>query len=124
MPVPFWSAAKFGCIERDSFALHPSNRTALTSIAGPPMRTKKSDAAAPITATLSCNQTLAQWSAFTQWHRVDLAVGARPFVIDLWLYDHTRRVRARFVGPWSATRMLFDAFVLHATIEIERESIS
>jgi hypothetical protein len=124
MAAPYWSPAHLGCIERDSFSLHPSNRTALTSVACPPIRSKKADAAGPITATLQTNQTLAQWSAFKQWFRVDLASGARPFYIDLWLWDRTRRVRARFVGPWTSSRSLYDSFVTQGTIEIERESIT
>ena len=124
MPIPFWSPQALGCVERDSFQLHPANRTVLSSISTPPARSKRGDGAAPITAALQVNQTHAQWSAFTQWHKVDLAQGARPFVIDLYLWDHTRRVRARFVGPWRANRSLYDSFKLQATIEIERESIT
>jgi hypothetical protein len=123
MTTPYWSASHLGCIERDSFQLHPGNRTVLSSLTGAPTRSKKSDAAAPITASINVNQSLAQWSAFTQWHRNDLASGARPFYIDLWLWDRTRRVRAKFVGPWQARRSLHDAFMLQFVVEIERESI-
>jgi hypothetical protein len=124
MSAPFWSPSHLGCIERDSFRLHPANRTVLSSLSVPPATSKKGDAAAPITATLQTNQSLAQYSAFVQWHRVDLACGARPFYIDLWLWDKARRVRARCVTPWRASRSLYNSFVTQVTVEIERESIT
>jgi hypothetical protein len=73
---------------------------------------------------MQANQSLAQHTAFTQWHRNDLAGGVRPFYIDLWLWDRTRRVRARFVAPWRASRSMHNAFVTQVTLEIERESIT
>jgi hypothetical protein len=124
MAAPFWSPSHLGCVERESFQLHPNNRTVLSSLANPPRRSKKGDTAGPITASMQVNQTLAQWSAFVQWHRNDLSGGARPFYIDLWLWDRTRRVRARFVGPWRASRSLHNAFATQCTVEIERESIT
>lgn len=120
----YWSTQALGCIERDTFQLHPVNRTTLTQKGGPPVRSKKTDVAAPITASIQTHQTRAQWTAFTQWHRIDLSGGAKPFYIDLWLWNRTRRVRARFVGSWRSQRELFDSFTTQATIEIERESLT
>lgn len=124
MATPYWSAQHLGCIDRDSFQLRPMPRTALTQSVGPPTKAKRADVAAPITAQITAQQTFAQWTAFTQWYRVDLAGGALPFAIDLWLWDRVRRVRARFVNPWRVKRDSWNALQLSATIEIERESIA
>jgi len=98
-------------------------RTALTSVDVAPIQSKKADVRAPLEASFSTHQSYAQHAAFVQWHRFDLAGGARPFLIDLWLWDRVRRVRVRLLGAWQAQRELYDSYELSGTFEIERESI-
>ena len=80
--------------------------------------------AAPLEATFQTTQTYAQFAAFTQWHKYDLAGGARPFEIDLWLWGQTRRVRARFIAAWKSQRDAFNTYRTAGSFEIERESIT
>jgi hypothetical protein len=123
MALQVWSTKSFGCIERDSFRLRPVPRIAVTSLDVSPMVAKRADVAAPIEASFQLTQSRAQHAAFTQWHKYDLAGGARPFLIDLWLWNQVRRVRARFLGEWRAKREGFYVYVLTGTFEIERESL-
>jgi hypothetical protein len=120
---PHWNPADIGCIERDSFRLHPVRRTALTALEPNPARTKKADVRAPITASFEVRQNRAQWSAWTQWYRYDLAGGALAFTVDLWLWNRVRRVCARIQGGVRSQRVSADIYVLGGTFEIEREGI-
>lgn len=123
MDAPHWNPAAIGCIERDSFTLHPVRRTALTALESIPTRTKKANVRAPITASFEVRQNRAQWTAWAQWHRYDLAGGALAFTVDLWLWDRVRRVRARIQGGVSSQRVNADTYVIGGTFEIEREGI-
>ena len=120
----YWDPHRYGCIARDSFTLRPSSRIELTKGGDPLVRSKKGDVRAPIVAGFSTTQSFAQYTAFTQWYRFDLAGGARPFLIDLWMWGKVRRVRARFTGAWKAKRAAFDSWQMQCSFEIERESIA
>jgi len=122
MATQHWNPQALGCIERDSFAVHPINRTLVTADLVP-RRSKTSDVRAPINAKFLVIQTSAQHSAFVQWHKFDLGCGALPFSIVLWLWNHHREVRARLHGPWQANRINSLNYQLTGTMEIERESL-
>lgn len=124
MATPFWNTGAIGCIERDSFRLKSVPRTAVTSVGSNPIKSKKADVRAPLEASFTCVQTQAQYTAFVQWYRVDLAGGVRPFMLDIWMWDHYRHVRAKFLGAWRARQQSYDEYQLTGTFEIERESIA
>lgn len=124
MATALWVPGRIGCIERDSFQLKPSTRTALTQGAVPPLVSRTGDVSAPIEAAFRTNPSDGQFRAFEQWFKVDLANGALPFAIDLWLWNKMRRVRARFQGNWRAQRVAFDSWQVAGAFEIERESIT
>ena len=119
-----WDPARFGCIERDSFQLQPSTRIATTSGDVPPRVSKAGDYGAPISATFNSYPTAAQFAAFEQWVQFDLAAGALPFQIDLWLWNKSQRVRARLQGMYKAQRITFDAWQVGGSFEIERQGVT
>lgn len=119
-----WDTARLGCITRDSVEVRPNARTAQTRAGGLPIQSKTADVRAPLVVKFESVQTRAQFANFRQWVQFDLAGGARPFVVDLWLYGQVRRVRARMLASWTATRSAFNSWVTDGHFEIERESMS
>ena len=74
-------------------------------------------------ATFTTFPSESQLGAFQQWFKVDLAQGALPFLIDLWLYNSFQRVRARFVGTYKAQCVGPKAWQMSGAFEIERQGI-
>lgn len=118
-----WDTARLGCIQREGFKVQPAARTAQTRAGSLPIQSRTADLRAPLACSFVCMQTRAQFGNFRQWVDFDLEGGARPFVVELWLYGMTRRVRARMLGPWSARREAFDTWQTSGVFEIERESL-
>lgn len=119
----YYVPARFGCLERDSFQLQGSTRILVTASDVPRRQSKSGDEYAPLAATFTINPTAAQFEAFTQWFRYDLAGGALPFLIDLWLWNVSQRVRARFQGSYNAKQTDPDRWQLSGVFEIERQSV-
>lgn len=118
-----WDSDVLGCIERDTFRLDPMPRTEITMVGDGPFYSRTGDRRAPITAHFQTWQTYPQQKSFWQFYHLDLAGGALPFAIDLWLWDRVRRVRVHFIGQFT-TRYQDDYMRLTAgAFEIERESI-
>jgi len=123
MTTPYWSPDQLGCIDRDSFRLKPTRRTVLTTVEISRTQSKKGDVRAPLTASFTVNQNRGQQAAMAQWVRFDLAGGALPFIVNVWLWNISRPVRARMMAPLQ-TRQIDDFnFATSGTFEIERESI-
>lgn len=121
--LALWDSAAFGCLDRGTFRLDPAPRTAISSIGEGRFYSKTADRRAPLTAHFQTRQTFAQQKAFWQWYYNDLAGGALPFEIELWLWDRERTVRAHFIGALTSQYNEFDSRQTAGTFEIERESI-
>ena len=115
----------YGCIERDSFQLQPSTRILITPGNVPPQAARSGDfLAAPIQASFNTYPSAAQFADFEQWVIYELSCGARPFQIDLWLYNNFQRVRARLSGAYQAKRVAFDCWQVSGAFEIERDGLA
>jgi hypothetical protein len=121
--VPIWNSTQFGCPERDAFLAQSRPRTGLSEIEGANARTAAVDPTATIEAQITLVLTGAQYAAWQQFVRYDLAGGAVPFMIDLWWFDHVETVRARLLGPYGSVRRNFMTYEVNASVEIERESV-
>ena len=121
--ISVWDNAVLGCVERDSFRLDPMQRTAITVIGAGNFYSRRADVRAPITAHFQTWQTLAQQKSLWQWYHNDLAGGALPFEIALWLWDRTRTVRAHFIAQFTTRYQDDDLRLTAGSFEIERESI-
>jgi hypothetical protein len=122
--LPEWNSAAFGCPERDAFVARSRPRTSLTEVEGAITLSGYSDPTATIEGNVTLILNAAQYAAWRQFVRNDLAGGVRPFTMPLWWFDHYATVRARLLSPYTAQRQNALTYTVQVSIEIERETIT
>jgi hypothetical protein len=122
--LPEWNSAEFGCPERDAFSARSRPRTSLTEVDAAVTLSAYTDPTATIEGNVTLTLSAAQYAAWQQFVKYDLAGGVRPFTMPLWWFDHYATVRARLLMPYSARRRSAMTYEVQAMIEVERETIS
>jgi hypothetical protein len=118
-----WNTAQFGCLIRDSVQVLSLMRTILTANMPQPMVSRKADTSAPVEFQFGLDLDRAGFAAWSQWWTFDLNDGQLPFTMFIPWGEGEALIRARIVGPWSATRIDSMRWSLAATMQVDRDSL-
>jgi len=118
-----WNAEQFGCLTRESVQVMSRMRTAITGNLPVPMVSEKADTSAPLEMSFAIDVDEAGFTAWQQWWTFDLFDGSLPFLIFIPWGTEQPRVRARLIGPWTATRIDSFRWSVSATMQIDRDSL-